>query len=520
MLGSFFSPFGDAPGVGEPDVRDGVRLLEALGAIASSGRGTEPTVLWISRSARLLLRATYEIPRHVTLAFAPGAVLTLGAGATLDIQGRLDAGAERRFDLAGGRVIFGGPLDEIHAAWWWDGGPGGAAVLRALDVLWERYGRDLDPAPIMLVGPYPLEETLRVVPPDFPQRPLTAPLDVVMRGRHHGLGDPMTFRVSDAKSVGALDALLAVDGKVTFTLENVGLDLTRPAGLPEARSALLLTGEYDRSRVESCAFRLSNGTGVHVTALWDIWREIIVEGLTSGVGSAGFLAPLGAAFTTLLVGAAMQASVTRRASRLVIARCDFEGGGPDCVGVRIDPVAPTMMDVSDCHFRGEYDRGIAFVGSDLMVTHCAFDNEATLQESEPLRAVDIFLGSREALPAAVVNLPGANAQLTATHCVSTSPTFLVGQRVFTSGDHGGAVLTNVLHQPRSSKATDAVNSVRWMAPYASRSLMLQGCELGAPVRVQGATPPGVVVELGTRFAREPHYISDSPDPMVDLSPPR
>ncbi|MDP3208277.1 MAG: hypothetical protein Q8M65_03935 [Rhodoglobus sp.] len=515
-VGALFSPYGDAPPV-STETEDGLRLLDALAAIARSEPRNAPVVLWISRSARLLLRATYTIPSHVTVAFAPGAVFTVGAGAVLNIDGRLEADSGQHFNLVGGKVFLRGPLDEICASWWSGVQSGGAPVAHALSVLWDRYERALAPAPIVLGGFYVLEETLRIAPPDSLVQAFTAPFDVVIRGRHHGRGSPMTFRASSSESVGALDALVAVDGKVVLTLENVGFDLTRPDDLPAVRSALLLAGEHDRSRIEACSFRLAGGTGVHVTALWDAWREAIGETVTATAGTVGPFAPLGGAFVTFLLGAALLASVTGRARRVVIARSDFEGGGATSVGVRVDVVAPTMLDVSDCQFRGEYDRGIAFVGSDLMVTDCAFDNAATATASDPLRAVDIYLGSREPLPDAVPRLAGANAQLTATHCVSTSPTFLVGRRVFNPGDSGGAVLTSVLHQPRTTTPRDVATSVRWIGPCDARNLVLQGCELGAPVRLVDAMTMGIVVELGTRFTVGlPHYVGGM-NPMVNLT---
>ncbi len=514
----FFSPFGDIDG-SVSGVEDSVRMLDALGLIARQPDRSAPVVLWIARSARLLLRANFPIASHVTIAFAPGAVLTIGEGATVDVEGRLDIGPGHHFDVAGGRLILRGPLDEIDTSWWSDGRSGGASVDRALDVLWDRYGRGLPPAPITITGSYRLEETLRIVPPESLVRAFPIAFDVVMRGRHRGLSSPMTFQAGTSKSAVALDALVQVDGRVVLTLENIGFDLTRPTGLPAVRSALLLAGDHDRSRLEACTFRLAEGTGVHITALWDSWREAIGEGLTSTAGNVGAFGGLGAAFTTLVLGTAMLASVTRRASRVSVVRCDFEGGVATSVGVRVDVVAPTMLDVSDCLFRGEYDRGITFVGADLMVTNTNFDNTAPATTSDPLRAVDIFLGSREALPDAVPRLAGANAQLTATHCVSTSPTFLAGRRVFNQGDSGGAVLTSVLHQPRATKGGAEATSIHWMGPYDSRSLVLQGCELGASVRFLYVTAVGVVVELGTRFAAGVTPYVGAIDPMVGLEPP-
>ncbi len=487
-LGAFFSPFGDSVG-SESGFEDSIRLRDTLSFMTSEASRNAPLILWVSRSARLLMPIDFTIPSDVTMAFAPGAVLTVGEGATLDIAGRLDIGPGRHFQRNGGRIVLRGPLDEIDASWWADERSRGTSVVEALDVLWDRYERSLPQAPIVLTGPYWLEETLRVVPPESLVPASGLPFDVVMRGRHYGRSSPTTFGVSASKSVGALDALVAVDGTVVLTLENIGFDLARPEGFPAVRAALLLTGAYDRSRIEACTFRLAGGTGVHVTTLWDVWRQVTGEVPNSFTGlEIAFALPV------------LEARATRQASRLVIAGCDFEGGDGASVGVRVDLVAPTMLDVSDCLFRGAYHRGISFPSADLMVTNCAFDNTTTATTTEPLPAVDIFLGSRERLPDGFTRLAGANAQFTATHCVSTSPIFLVAQRVFLPGDSGGAVLTNVLHQPRLRASDAEATSIQLMGAYESRSLVLQGCELGGSVRFVSVSAIGVVVELGTRFA--------------------
>lgn len=100
-------------------------------------------------------------------------------------------------------------------------------------------------------------------------------------------------------------------------------------------------------------------------------------------------------------------------------------------------------------------------------------------------------------------LAGANAHLTVTHCLSTSPTFLVGRRVFSRGDSGGALLTNVLHQPSGDLQKAAATSIRWGSGYEARSLVLQGCALGAPVRFEGSPVRGVAVDLGSTLDRDP-----------------
>lgn len=490
-LGAFISPFDDAPG--SADDLSMFRVLQGIEAGTIRGDSL-PLILWIARSATLNLGGMV-LPPRVTLSFAPGAVLRLQSGASLDLQGRLDAGVERRFELAeGSQVYLRGPLDEIHASWW---GAGADSVTHALNALWDRYHQGVDAAPIQLAGPYLLRDTVRVEPPTAVAASVVAAgrdpfFDVVLRGRHYGARSPMTFTVDDVESVGGVTALLAVDGRVTLTLENVGFDATRPSGRRGAGAALILAGEHDRSHIAGCSFRVGDGNGIEVTAFGLGLRGVYADASRGLAAATGFFA--------LLAGSALLAASNRRAARVSVSRCDFEGVPFDkvdtAIPIAVDATAPTMLEVSDCQFRGSYDCGILFMGSDLMVTHCAFDNVASPVFSDPSRRSDIHVGPREL---STITDAAPNAHLTATHCVSTSPCFLVGRQGPTSTGSGGALLTNILHQPNVIILNGANSSVRWIGPYESRSLVLQGCELGAPVRLEGTPRAGVVVNLGTRF---------------------
>ena len=101
----------------------------------------------------------------------------------------------------------------------------------------------------------------------------------------------------------------------------------------------------------------------------------------------------------------------------------------------------------------------------------------------------------------VVNIyqgrPLSNTHVTITHCVSTSPIFLVMHRSFDYSDtiSGGAVLTNVRHTDRRPKGV----SVRLGAGAPSRGLVLQGCWFGGSVYVDPSALRDVVVDLGTMF---------------------
>lgn len=509
-LRAFVSPFGDRA------ASDGDALVFAE-AVREVSERSSPVILWVSRSATVDLPGL-PIPAHVSLAFAPGAVLTLPPSGRIEHLGRLDAGVERRFELAdGARVLLRGPLDEIHASWW---GTGPLAVTHALDALWDRYENDREPAPIRLSGPYPLQRPVRVEPPVATVAAVTRPgrdpvVDVVLRGGHYGARGPMTFTVDDVENVGGMPALLAVDGQVTLTLENVGFDTTRSSGRRGAGAALILAGDHDRSHIEGCTFRVGDAKGIDVTVLGLRWRDTYVDsarGLAEGIG-------LGAFFLLL----AAQAGAGRAASRVSVSRCDFEGVPVDkrdvAIPIAVDATAPTMLEVSDCQFRGSYGCGILFMGADLMVTHCAFDNLASPAFSDPSRSADIHLGLRE--PTTVTGA-APKAHLTATHCVSTSPCFLVGRQGPTTTGSGGALLTNVLHQPTVIIANARNCSIRWIGPYDSQSLVLQGCEFGAEVRQEEGSNNHVVVDIGTRFLRPAAFWSVhslAVEPVVSLYDP-
>ncbi len=510
---AFVSPFGDTVATGD----DRSLLQRAVDEIqrrsVGSTLGPIPATLWISRSATLAADeddpGEIIIPPEAILTFAPGAVLTLGEGVTMNVQGRLDLGTERRFALGpGARVRLSGPLDEIHASWWDDGESGGTPVRHAVDALWDRYADGLDPALICLSGPYELTEPLLIAPPDRLASAMPGSFAVALRGRCHGRSDAMTFRVKDVASVGALDALVLTRGAVCLSMEQLGFDLTRRLGKLPVVDALRFEGDYDRSHVEGCTFLFAGSTGIHVTSFWGAWRGITGEGTASG-GLGDLLGLTG--------------RIVRTASRLIVSRCNFEGGGTDALGIRVDPTAPTMLSVSDCQFGGVFANAITFAGSELSIFGCGFDNEAIASGTGP-RYADINLGSLGTLPSWVHRLRGVNAHLTVTHCRSTSPAFLAGQRVFSAGDSGGALLTGVLHEPRNVAPEDVATSIYWGDAYQQRSLFLQGCEFWAPVRLEGNAASGVVVEVGTRFenlrgARE-RYVGGSTSSVFKLPDPR
>lgn len=485
---NFLSPFGDSPAAtgGGPDDDLFREIFAAIDALDGA-----PITLWIARSVVLTRSPGLPIPSNVILTFAPGAVLTLKAGVIFEHQGRIDLGLERRFNLdEGARVLLTGPLDEIHASWWSGRGSSGAdsasrgsAITHALNVLWLRYEKGLPPAPILLSGQYFLRETIKIDPTEA--MALTFPgqtFDVMLRGCHYGVGSPMTLAVDDSDSVddpapvGELFALLAVNGKVALTLENLGFDTTRRYARSPAQTALRLIGRHHRVRVVGCSFKVGLSKGIYVTEQVDGVEAVLLDVV---IGSSD------------------------PDIRLTIARCDFEGSAPghvvmDAVPIYVSKTGPIMVSVSDCQFRGAYDRAIVFHGSELMVTNCAFDN-SVLAPADDLQGVDIDLNSRRV---AADELAGG-AQITVTHCVSTSPTFLSARASIRADDRGGAVLTNVVHQPRVGVRSEPC-SVRWAGPYQSRSLVLQGCELGAPVRlVDAGRTQGLVIEIGCEIEGAP-----------------
>lgn len=500
---------------GSPVGNDMIAIRLALRALGLSYQRDSslpaPGVLWISRSATLV--ESVEIPANVTLAFAPGARLTLDPGLLLTIGGPLDAGMEPRFVLGeGARVLLTGPLDEIHAVWWEERDPlqrltDGASVVHALEALWSRYASDLDPAPIVVGGPYLLRETLRIAPPAG----LPGAFDVVLRGRCYGLSAPITFALADEESLRVPVALVLVEGRVVLTLEHVGLSTRRSARLQPTAAALRLAGDHDGSRIEACYFDVARSTGLAFVAS------------SSGPGNAlvDFLAGL--------------QRLTGPAPRVTVSRCVFScdlgvGAGPvagpfdpnpqaHAVGINVDLTAPTSLRVTDSQFMGAYKAAIYFVGTELTVTACTFDNIIFVPAYDPLIGHDICLGPGWVLDSAV---RGTNAHLTVTHCISTSPSFLMARPVFTSSDPGGAVLTNVIHRPPESGPYSGAASILWSERYGPRSLILQGCELGAHVSLGTSGHSGIVIDLGTQFdivagTRSP-YVGGGPNAVYNLQP--
>lgn len=508
MSTGFQNPLASAEG---NDLAAIVSALRELARSSDSSEGPPSGVLWISRDTTLPV--DLAIPAGVTLAFAPGARITLDPGVALTIEGPLDAGLEPRFVLGErSRVSLYGPLDEIDAAWWEVPDPGGApldggSVGHALNALWDRYTFGLDPAPILVGGPYLLRDTLRIAPPTG----AAGRFDVVVRGRAHASGDVVTFAFADVETTGGPQPLLLVDGRVVLTMEQLSFSTRRAAHLAPVNAALLLAGDHDGSRIEACYFEVIGTTGVLV-------------------GSPP------AASGDLLAGAV---DVLRRFTarpRLTVRRCVFRcdlGVGAGAVAgyfdpnptafaaaIRVDLPSATSLRVSDCQFEGSYRAAICFAGVELAVTACTFDNTAVAPVYDPLAAVDLCVGPPWY---AELRLDGTNPHVTITHCLSTSPVFLFARPLFTLGDPGGAILTNVVHRPLPSDPYASGRTIDWSPRYEARSLVLQGCEFGAHVNLGGSTHVGAVVDLGTRFhlvAGRRAPFGDAPaDRVVALSVP-
>lgn len=440
-----------------------------------------PATLWISRPAHI--NSDVVVPRAVTLSFAPGAYLAMEDGATLTVYGLLDAGVEGRFDLSlGGTVNLFGDLPEIHAAWWI--GTPMSALRSALNTLWQRYlAPSLSPslpgplpAPIVLQDGYLLDETLDLSAPGaLPE----SRYEVVLRGRWRSESDPATFI---ARS-GSVSPLIFVDERTVLHAEHIGFDMTRKSLADQV--AIRFASEVGGSRVEACGFVLGAGIGIQ-TVVRDASLTPNVKRRLDRVGPTGDFA---------LKQPRQFIRSLQRPRRLDVVRSSFiADDGESAIGIDLGGT-PTMLTVSDCSFRGSYRVGIDAMVGDLQVVATVFDNGRPGADLDANKGIDIRLGPLAPFTSVEwVDVP--RAQLTVTHCCSTSPTFLSAQPVFPGAtSRGGAVLTNVLHTP----VAEGAPSVFWSCDYLERSLTLQGCEFGSDVQVETRALSGVV-DLGTRFA--------------------
>ncbi len=495
-LGStFINVFG-----GRDSRSDDAVLREALDELITSPR---PCTLWISRIAALT--AVHSLPASSTLAFAPRAFLVVTGGGSLTVLGRLDAGLEARFFVQRGSVHLHGPLDEIVADWWLASG-GRNPVEFALDACWDRARRPgLSPCPVRLTGPYALSRTLRVAPPSD----LTGRINLAFRGQHTRPSDPPTFTVTNGD--GGLSSLMSVEGGAVVALESVAFDATRSP----TTACLSLEGRFHRSRIESCKFAFA-GWGIRVRPNEQRWIET-----HGGVPDARQAVEESVQEDAIALS-------TSDANRLEVSRCLFVGAasgsnvpGAGC-GIDVGLSAPTILSLRDSQFVGVFAQAIRMLGGELDVTACQFANEIA-QVVPPDRVgatADILVlrwtGLALLPPFEFVpkdwpvwrplgpgggdlskDLALANTHLTVTHCVSTSPTFLVLYPAFDLPNTlpAGATLTNVRHDARGSPPT----SVYVARGAGSRSLMLQGCWFGGAVSVAPNPLSDVVVDLGSRF---------------------
>lgn len=500
-LGNFFNVFDEPSSADGPDT-----LLANL--LEVRRLDPKPCVIWVSRPVTLV--GTHTIPLAVTLAFAPGAVLTITG--RLIVRGELDAGLEPRFALLGsGSLELLGLLDEIVADWW-RRTRGLSPVEHALNALWTRYAHadeDVLPAPIRLDGPYELTRTVRILPPsDLPDA--TGRIEVHFQGQWRREADPPTFVAAPSVGPDPLSALVVVEEAVVLTVDHVAFDAGAPLDRSWSLACLSLEGTFHGTRVEACSFRFS-GAGIRVIPRLQQWQQVQI------------VAPDTDVMQRVLDDAI--AWSTRDPNRLDLSRCVFTGTSMDACAVDVGFSAPTSLGVRDSQFVGTFASGVSILGGDVTVTGCQFASDTPKVNfyDQPNATADVlvrrwgdtteyyrfaFALKRAPSPKSVVkgtvdvrrDQALLNTHVTITHCVSTSPVFLVMHQTFTYWDTvlGGAMLTNVHHHPAGPEVT----SIHLGAAMPSRGLMLQGCRLAGSVYVEPSTRDDVVVDLGTTFASD------------------
>jgi len=95
-------------------------LAEALATIGA------PNVTLTIPAGTVAVSTNTTIPANVNLRVLKGGVFSVAAGATLNINGTIDAGPHQIFEWAGtGVIALGqGSADRYYAQWWGVGGPG------------------------------------------------------------------------------------------------------------------------------------------------------------------------------------------------------------------------------------------------------------------------------------------------------------------------------------------------------------------------------------------------------------
>lgn len=421
-----------------------------------------PWTLYLSRTASL--SESIVLPRRFSVVFGPGATLLLGRSeadlnpVTLEIQGEVDLGIERRFVTvrSESRVILSGPLDAVRPEWFRSSRPvpGSAAspvsevsddvaLREALRCLRDRVERGAPSVPIRLQGNYLLREAM-VIP--------AAEAEYVFEGRFpKGDGGlPATFQRHPASTSDHALWIVRPGARVRATL--VGFDARGDAELPRGPdiAAVIHQGYVDGSRFDHCTFFVDRGIGVWCEAREDAQRPVGDQGLPE---------------------------------RITFLNCWFqmEPIGAPGVGIHLAEAGAARLRVDGCSFRGDAAAMVEVVSGMLDVTACDFHNEpwAAFRAGE-FYGVDLRVGLVARSRAEVARgRPLAPLMVNVVHVQTRSPRHFEGVRQNAPGD-SVVSFTGLVARRKRLTATDSLPVIRWVGVRGDQFL-LQGSDVSGPV---------------------------------------
>jgi hypothetical protein len=463
-------------GAGRTDLTASLRFVFALLSLAAA-RG--PYTLYISRGCDFsgTLAALNPPPRvQFRWVFAPGAVVSLRAGAELEIDGDVELTTGTHFRGAAiGSVRLRGSLPGVRPEWFGAADDPDTAVRHALAVIVDRFVAQREQVPLLASGSYRLRSPLILGVPPTEQG---ARMEVRIEGRHP-YGDsatPPTFLVDAA----APEATALVAGRgVQLRLRHVAFRSDAPSAPEDA--LLRLDGMNDGTEIDRCSFFVSGGVGVQLTS----------QGGRPTVRS----------FEPTVIAGELSTVLERQhtvleVDQVAIRESWFESIAgasslPDLI--RIEGATPRCrLSLDRCAFRGAVRAMVASCAGTLLLTSCSFDVTGV---AGPEQGADLLLGTL-ALEASLPVVTGA-VHLIETHTRTSSLRHLFCERVLGGSD--SVVSITGLRQTASVEASRSSDFIRWRGPIGG-GLLLQGCSVAGRVVLDSAVDRIVVLATNERVA--------------------
>jgi hypothetical protein len=469
----------------QPAGPGGTNLTTALAATFDRLRrstASGPYTLYISRSCSFTGTLDEIAPPSrvtVTWILAPGAVVSLGARAVLQVTGDIELTNGQHFNVAdGAEVRLRGPLAGVRPEWFGVSPVADRALRSALAVIVDRFLAGSEQVPLLVSGSYRLSGPVRI---DVPRSATLQRLEICVEGRHP-YGDRAispTFVVG-AEAAGP-DALQVGRG-VRVKLRHVAFR-SDSAAIAENSGLLTLEGENDGSEIVRCSFFVSHGVGVRVTA---VSTEVVREFQPTGFFGED------AKEVARKQSESARWHTVNSFDRLAVSDSWFEYSTdsrslPSMI--RLEGVARAVrLSVDRCAFRGRARAMIAAPAGVLIITSCSFAVESAADGST---GADLLLGSLARIH------PGAGAaapiHLVETHVRTSSVSHLQCERLNGAPDSMVSI-TGLRHDPVVTATNGSASFIRWDGPIGS-GLLLQGCTIAG--RVELRSPMDRVVLLAT-----------------------